>query len=88
MATNNEATEQVYELIFPFKGMDKSVSNTEQIPQTTPFIQNVRLRDAAKNRVRGAKRAGQSKVFAEQAGQNRPVIKMVMITNTFIPPVA
>ena len=82
---NTESQEQVLQLYFPFKGFDKSASYKDQIQLTSPFMVNVRIRDVSENRVRGGQRAGQKKVFETQAGGDRPVIKLVSVTNTYIP---
>ena len=82
---DKEPKEEVLQLYFPFRGFNKSASYKDQMQLTSPFMVNVRIRDVSENRVRGGQRAGQKKVFTTQAGADRPVIKLVSCTNTFIP---
>jgi hypothetical protein len=86
MASNAESQEQVKELFFPFKGFNESGSYKSQLGVTSPLVANVRVRDVAENRARGGQRPGLSKALAEQAGEDRPVIKMLTCTNTYINP--
>jgi hypothetical protein len=83
---DKENPQQVLEMYFPFKGFDKSTASKDPIPLTSPFLLNVRVRDVSENRIRGGQRPGLKKAFTTQAGEDRPVIKMVSCTNTYIPP--
>jgi hypothetical protein len=80
----NEAGE--LQLFFPFKGLNDAMAYKDQIPLTTPLIANCRVKDVEENRARGGQRPGMSKVFAEQVGSEKPILKIVLCTNTYITP--
>lgn len=77
---------EILEIFFPFKGFSEKMAYKDQPPLTSPLMANLRIKDAEKNRGRGGQRGGMKKVFNTQAGDNRPILNMVLITNTFIPP--
>ena len=83
MENKNEGVLEVY---FPYKGLNEMAAYSHQPELTSSLIMNSRVRDFSENRARGGQRWGMSKVFATQAGSNRPVIKIVQITNTYINP--
>jgi hypothetical protein len=80
--------ELVKELFFPFSGYAVNVAYKNQQIATSPLLLNVRLRDVSENMVRGGQRPGMDKAFAEQIGNNQPVLKMVTINTTYISPIA
>jgi hypothetical protein len=83
---NNEAKEGVLEILFPFKGYNTSTAHKNQPSLSTSIILNCRIKDVSENRARGGQRPGLSKAFDEQVGTTQPVLKMVSINTTYIPP--
>jgi hypothetical protein len=79
-----ENRDAVLELYFPM-GISEAVAYSHQPALTTPIILNSRIRDVSENRARGGQREGLKKVFDEQVGTDRPVLRIVTIVNTFIP---
>lgn len=67
-----------FELPFPVKGIDKSVSFTRQPPLTTRDALNMRATDPTDMRVKGAQREGLSKFCAAQL-TNAPVRNVTMV---------
>ena len=76
--------DDTFEIFFPYKGLNETAAYSHQPELTSPLIMNTRVRDFSENRARGGQRLGLSKVFNTQAGSDRPVIKIVQITNTYI----
>lgn len=81
----NQESEGVLEFSFPIGGLDESLAYKDQTIVTTPITVNCRIK-GKDGRFTGGQRDGMSKVFDEQAGDDRPVLKMIMITTTYIPP--
>ena len=78
--------EQVIELVFPTKGYQTAIPRTQELLTTSPLIANVRGKDVIDRRV-GGQRAGLKKAFVTQISDGKPVVKMVLIITTYIPPV-
>ena len=74
-------------LSFPSKGLHKGLPNEEQPTATSPSLQNVRAHDVDEER-RGGQRAGLKKAYTTQVGGEHPIIGMITITTTYIPPEA
>ena len=71
---------------FPIKGLHKGLAAEDQPPATSPVLQNVRAFDVSDERVRGGQRPGLKKAYDTQVGGEHPVIGIVTITTTYIPP--
>ena len=76
---------EILEAWFPHKGFSEKMAYKDQPSLTSPLMANLRTKDVEENRARGGQRPGLKKVFATQAGDDRPVLNMVLITNTYIP---
>jgi hypothetical protein len=76
--------ELVQTLFFPFSGYALNAAYKNQQQLTSPVMLNVRLRDVSENMARGGQRPGLDKAFAEQVGDNQPILKLVTINTTYI----
>ena len=81
---NQNHKEGTQEIFCPYRGLNETAAYSHQAELTSPLLCNVRVRGVSENRARGGQRPGMSKVFATQAGSDRPVIRIVQITNTYI----
>ena len=77
--------EDTFELVFPI-GLNETVAYSHQPPNTSPLMHDVRIRGVFENRYRGGQRPGLKKAFATPAGTDRPVLRILNIVNTYIPP--
>jgi hypothetical protein len=73
-------------LRFPIKGLNTGLALEDQPPTTSPSLQNVRAFDISEERIRGGQRPGLKKAYTTQVGGEHPVLAMVTITTTYIPP--
>lgn len=67
---------------FPFKGINKGRATSQQSPETSPDIKNMRLFDTLDNRARGGQRPGLDKWGNGDriGGIAAPVVAMCSIT--------
>lgn len=79
-----DKADDTHEIFFPAKGLNEMAAYSHQPELTSALLNNVRGRGVFENRGGGGQRAGLSKVFATQAGSDRPVIKIVQVVNTYI----
>ena len=80
-----EKSEGVLELTFPAQGLSENLAYKDQPPLTTPIMANMRLRSVFENRAGGGQREGMVKAFTTQIAVDKPVLKIVVVTNTFLP---
>ncbi len=73
-------------LQFPIQGLHKGAPVEDQPPTTSPSLQNVRAFDVTDERIRGGQRGGLEKAYTTQVGGEHPILGMVTITTTYIPP--
>ena len=68
---------------FPHKGIDKGRATSQQAPETSPAMNNVRLFDVLDHRARGGQRPGLGKWGAgTQIGDaEQPVVAMVTVSS-------
>lgn len=68
---------------FPFKGLDKGRPTYQQLPQTSPDMNNMRLFDTLDNRARGGQRPGLDKWGAgdQIGGAEQPVVAMCTVSS-------
>jgi len=71
---------------FPIKGLHTGLAAEDQPPTTSPRLQNVRAFDVDDERIRGGQRGGLEKAYTTQVGGEHPILGMVTITTTYIPP--
>lgn len=74
------------EIPFPINGLHEGLSNEKQPPTTSPYLKNVRPYDVTEERARGGQRPALIKAYETQIGGEYPVIGMIQITTTYIPP--
>jgi hypothetical protein len=70
---------RIFEVMFPFAGLNRSTSFQHQPPYTTPDATNVRPFDTIDFRLRGGSRPGLNKAFVLQLGGGAPVRFMTSI---------
>lgn len=73
-------------LVFPYKGLHTGLAVVDQPPTTSPSLQNVRAFDVTDERIRGGQRPGLKKAYDTQVGGEHPILNIVTITTTYIPP--
>ena len=68
---------------FPHKGIDKGHAASQQAPDTTSDIKNMRLYDALDNRARGGQRPGLDKWGdGDQIGAaEQPVVALITVSS-------
>lgn len=86
MAKKKDDQKADYELGFPINGIDQNWAYSKQPVLTTPYCMNVRPYDVDENRARGGQRPGLRKAYSTQVSGTHPIIGMVQITTTYIPP--
>ncbi len=69
---------------FPFKGLHKGSSYSQQPPGTTPDCLNVRPWDTSKGRLRGGQRPGLGKYLSPQVNGLRPVQNLTLSVSTLL----
>jgi len=66
---------------FPFSGLDKGRTTSDQPTLTSPDLNNVRIYDVLDNRARGGQRPGLKKLYSQQiGGSNQAIVELLSIT--------
>ena len=69
------------QLTFPFSGIDKGRAASNQSPDTSPDMNNMRVYDVLDNRARGGQRPGLDKRYSQQiGGAAAPIIAICSVT--------
>ena len=69
------------QLTFPFSGIDKGRAASNQSPDTSPDMNNVRVYDVLDNRARGGQRPGLDKRYSQQiGGGTAPIVAICSVT--------